>query len=174
MALISAFLPNWLKRKPFEFTASGAGTDSSQERDAAKRPTLLERLRTILWANKIGFHLLVILVLLVCLARASNAVLQRQHENAGVFFMDLLTCVAWPPLLWLTCLNSFFIPLQYAFSPPTIPNHDQLLKRDPVRRASYPAEVHETGHCRYVGSQEIAYSLIIVYTAALFGFSWYI
>ena len=165
-------MPRWIKRKSFEFTASGAGGDSTKERNATQRFPLADRLRNILGTNRLGFHLLYVVVSIICLARTSNRVLQRQHEGTEDFVVDLLTHVAWPPLLWLIWLNSFLIPLQYTLNPPTIPNHAQLLKRDPVRRASYPIEVKQTGQCRWLGSQEFNYMAVVLYTSVLFGFSW--
>lgn len=166
-------MPAWLKRKQFEFAASGADS-KVEEREASNHSLLLERLRDTLWTNRIGFHLIYILVLVACLVQSSRNVLQRQHNSTEEVLLDLLTHVAWPPLLWLICLNSFIVPMQYAFNPPTIPNHEQLLKRDPVRRASYPKEVHHPGHYRHPGSQELNYTMIVGYSAALLFFCWQI
>lgn len=164
-------MPAWLKRKPFEFSASGAGASAFKERDDTNRPSFSQRLRSTLWANKIGFHLAYILVLVVCLVQTGNKVFQRHHESKKELLIDIFTHVAWPPLPWLICLNSFLIPLQYAFNPPTIPNHAQLLKRDPVRRASYPKEVQEPGQFPQLGTQEVNYTISVFYAAALFFFS---
>lgn len=164
-------MPAWLKRKQFEFAASGADS-KVKERDASNQPPLLERLRDTLWANKIGFHLIYILVLVACLVQSITKVLERQHKSTQALLVAFLTHVAWPPLLWLICLNSFAVPIQYALNPPTIPNHEQLLKRDLVRRASYPKEVHHPGQYRRPGSQELNYTFIVGYSAALLLFCW--
>lgn len=85
--------------------------------------------------------------------------------------MDLVIRVAWPPVLWLVCLNSFTVPIRCAFRPPSIPNRAQLLKRDPVRRASYPDGVQEAGEKQFLGSQTICYTLIMVYVFGLLIYS---
>jgi len=65
-------------------------------------------------------------------------------------------------------LNSFDIPIHYAFRPPSIPNWALLLRdKNPVRRASYPDEVHEAGEDTVFESQTISYSLIVVYIFGL-------
>ena len=66
---------------------------------------------------------------------------QHHHATTTSLMTDLLVHIAWPPVLWLVTFNSFVIPIRYAFRPPTIPNHAQLLKRDPVLRVSYPQDI---------------------------------
>lgn len=167
-------MPTRLKRKPFEFAPSGARDRTTKETDIAKRYPLLERLRDSLWTDKVAFHLMYILVLLACLVRTGSKIPERQCESAPDILVKILTHMAWSPLLWLVCLDSFFIPLQYAVQPPIIPNHQQLLKRDPVLRARYPKEVHQPGQSRYLGSQVMHYTVVVAITAASFVFSWYI
>ena len=43
-----------------------------------------------------------------------------------------------------------------------------MLKKDPVRRASYPQHVSEAGEEKTFGSQHLCYSLIMVYVFLLF------
>ena len=85
--------------------------------------------------------------------------------------MDIVIRIAWPPVLLLVCLNSFTVPIRYTFRPHSIPNRAQLLKKDPVRRASYPDEVQEAGEDQFLGSQAICYSLSMVYVFGLLIYS---
>jgi len=87
--------------------------------------------------------------------------------------MDFVLRIAWPPVLWLVCMNSFTIPIRCAFRPPSIPNRSQLLKKDPVRRALYPDEVQDPGEDQTFGSHALCYSLIMVYVVSLFVYSFY-
>ena len=51
----------------------------------------------------------------------------------------VLITAGWPPLAFqqiLACL----IPLQYACFPPTVPERERLLQRDPTSTAAYPVQ----------------------------------
>lgn len=64
------------------------------------------------------------------------------------------------------------VPIHSAFCPPSIPNRSQLLKMDPLRRASYPDEVREVED-GFIGNQAIDFSLIMIYVCGLFVYSLY-
>lgn len=143
------------------------------ERDSNARPPLSKRLLDSLWGSKVGFHMLYVTVCGVGVARSFTSVMGRPHETTTTLMIDLLTHIGWPPALWLVIFNSFFIPIRYAFLPPSIPNHAQLLKRDPVLRASYPREAKESEDQKLSLDQEIVYSLCMAYGLGLFIYTWY-
>ena len=105
------------------------------------------------------------------LVRIFSAIVKSPHDGFVSLLMDLVVRMAWPPVLWLVCLNSFAVPIRCAFRPPSIPNRSQLLKKDPVRRAAYPSGVHEAGEDQTFGSQTMCYTLVIIYVASLLLYS---
>ena len=164
-------MPTWLKTRQFKFSASGAEYDTTKERDSFKRPPPLEMFWRSIWMNKIGLHLAYILVVIICLIHAGTKVSHRHHESFHELATDILTHIAWPPLLWLNCLNSFLVPLKYAYRQPTVPNNQQLLKRDPIRQASYPKEIRHSAQHGYLGSREFVYAVTVASSATLLFFT---
>ncbi len=128
----------------------------------------LRRVLRTLRTENVGFHLAYIMLCGAGLARSCSLILQRPHSTIGSIALDFVVRIAWPHVLWLICLNSVAAPIRCAFRPPSIPNRAQLLKKDPVRRASYPQDVSEAGEDRIFGSQHLCYSLIMVYVLVLF------
>ena len=166
-------MPSWLERKTFEFTSSGSDKSGKNERDGNARAPLSQRLLESFWGSKVGFHFLYVAICGFGVARSTASVIGRQHDTVTSLIIDLLIHIGWPPALWLVTFNSFVIPIRYAFLPPTIPNHAQLLKRDPVLRASYPQEVKESTDQRLSLDQEIVYSLCMAYGLGLFIYTFY-
>lgn len=107
------------------------------------------------------------------LARSCIAIVRRPHDSYESLWVDLVVDEGWPPVLWLICLNCFAIPIRCAFRPPPIANNSQLLKKDPVRRASYPDEVQQAGADQMLGGQTICYTLIVVYVFVLSFYNYY-
>lgn len=173
VALIRAFLPSWLEPKTFEFKSSGSDKSEMNERDINSRPPLSQRMLDSLWGSKVGFHVLYMAVCGLGVARSIASLMQHHHATTTSLTIDLLVHIAWPPVLWLVTFNSFVIPIRYTFLPPTIPNHAQLLKRDPVLRASYPQDVKESEDQKLSLDQDVVYSLCMVYGLGLFIYTWY-
>ncbi len=173
VALIRAFMPSWIERKTFEFTSSGSDKSGMNERDINMRPPLSQRLLDSLWGSKVGFHLLYVTICMYGFAWSIASILGRHHDTTTSLMIDLLVHIGWPPVLWLVTFNSFLIPIRYAFLPPSIPNHAQLLKRDPVLRASYPKKVKESQDQKLSLDQDIVYSLCMTYGLGLFISTWY-
>lgn len=133
----------------------------------------------MLWDNKIALHTIYFAVLLfavvynVARPATATAVLHIDDRNAmesstpGAI-KDLTTRIGWPPLLWLICLNSTAVPIRYALLPPTIPNREQLLKRNPVLRASYPKEKDTQDKGAFFG-KDTCYTLCGGYVLSLLG-----
>ncbi len=114
-----------------------------------------------------------ILLCTVGLAHSCYAIIQRPRDGYESLSMDFVLRMAWPPVLWLVCMNSFTIPIRCAFRPPSIPNRSQLLKKDPVRRALCPDEVKDPGEDQTFGDHTLYYSLTMVYVISLFVYSFY-
>lgn len=115
-------------------------------------------------------------VLLLGLALGRQILFVILHHANSVATSSIITMmvvhVFWPPCLWLVLLNSFAIPIRCAFSPLSIPNRSQLLKKDPVQRASYPSEVTESLKGEGFDGRMVTYTAIVVYTAliGIFGY----
>ncbi|KAL9126718.1 MAG: hypothetical protein Q9175_007875, partial [Cornicularia normoerica] len=137
--IIRAFLPAWIQTKPFEFTPSGSSADSKRETLPKHDIGRLRQAWNTLWGENVGLHLIYFLLCTFAVARSCSIVI---HESQSLP-LAIITSLAWPPVLWFICLDSFVVPIHSAFCPPSIPNRSQLLKRDPLRRASYPDEVRE-------------------------------
>ena len=166
-ALVQAFSPTWLQSKTFEFTPSGSASDSKRKETPGHDIGGLRRVLRTLRTENVGFHLAYIMLCGAGLARSCSLILHRPHSTIGSLALDFVVRIAWPPILWLVCLNSFTVPIRCAFRPPSIPNRAQLLKRDPVLRASYPQDVSEAGEDKIIGSQYLCYSLIMAYVFVL-------
>ena len=128
----------------------------------------LRRVLRTLWTEKLGFHTAYIMLCGAALVRSCSLILLRPHSIINTLALDFVVRIGWPPLLWLVCLNAFAVPIRCALRPPSIPNRAQLLKRDPVRRASYPHDVSEAGEEKTFGGEHLCYSLIMVYVFLLF------
>ena len=124
------------------------------------------------WDSKIFLHLIYFTVCSIGVARSAVLVAQNEHDANNPLIKDIILHLGWPPLLWIVCLNSIAIPIRYAFVPPTIPQREQLLKRDPVLRASYP-EFQESGpENSLILSQDVVYSFCMVYVLGLLTYAW--
>ena len=142
------------------------------ERDSINRSPLLTRLLDIFWKSKVCLHLIYFTFCSVGIARSAILWWKRSQENQASLMKDALIHFGWPPLLWLVCLNSAAIPIGYAFLPPTIPQREQLLKRDPVLRASYPQDSESDGGDTFLFGQHASYSVCMLYTLGLFVCTW--
>ena len=167
VTLVKAFAPRWMQDSTFEFTPSGADSGPQDKGTTRQNTSGLRNLLSSMWSHYGGFHLGYVVLCGAGLARSCSQIYQRPHLENGSLAFDLVVHIAWPPVLWLVCINSFAVPLRYAFHPPTIPNRAQLLKRDPMRRASYPHEVKDVSENYLLGSHALCYSFIILYTLAL-------
>lgn len=161
-------LPNWFQGKAFQFSPTGSGDGSVNERNPAEN-SLSQRLRAALWTNKIGLHMIYVLISTICLAISVNRVLSRQHEGMTAVLVDLIVHVGWPPALWLVCLNSFSVPIQYAFNPPTALSDAELLQHDAAAGATYPKQKQVDS---YRTPQSLIHTGVFVYNVALFLWTW--
>ncbi len=161
-------MPSWFQGKTFQFSDSGTGDGSVNERNPAEN-TLSQRLRAALWTNKISLHIFYVLICAICLGFSLGRVLSRQHDGTTALLVDLTVHVGWPPVLWLVCLNSFSVPIQYAFNPPTTLSDAQLLQHDPVSCVTYPKQRQVNS---YRTPQSLIHTGVFVYNVALFLWTW--
>ena len=171
ITLIGAFLPSWVQKKKFSFTPSGS-SDGKSERDSTGVSPMFQRLADMFWDSKIFLHLIYFTVCSIGVARSAILVAQHEHDANNPLIKDIILHLGWPPLLWMVCLNSIAIPIRYAFLPPTIPQREQLLKRDPVLRASYPQSDQSSPENSLALSQDVVYSFCMVYVLGLLTYAW--
>ena len=133
---------------------------------------MFQRLADMFWDSKIYLHLIYFAVCSVGIARNALLMSQHAHDRENPLMKDILIHLGWPPLLWLVALNSIAIPIRYALLPPTIPQRAQLLKRDPVLRASYPHSQASCAETTLVFSQDAVYTACMVYVLGLLTYAW--
>jgi hypothetical protein len=102
------------------------------------------------------------------------------HQSATKsYLLDLLTHAGWPPVLWLVCVVSCWTPVQYAISPPTVPDRNVLLyreeRKDGSLGAAYPTdEAKKIKQSKVHLLHELQYSLLCAYQVAVFIWSFYL
>ena len=133
---------------------------------------MFQRLPAMFWDSKIFLHLIYFTVCSIGVARSAVMVAQHEHNADNPWTKDIILHLGWPPLLWIVCLNSIAIPIRYAFVPPTVPQREQLLKRDPVLRASYPQTQRSGPEYSLIFSQDMVYSFCMVYVLGLLTYAW--
>lgn len=180
------FLPRWLGGSSAGFSPTGSIANELHERDRAQRQPLFRRLKAVLWDCRAGLHLLYILF---CLAAATlssvRCVVDRPSRspwsswlwsssssssstNSNVWIC-LLTHAFWPPVLWSLFASACWVPIQYALWPPTMPDREELLERDPSSGVAHPKQRERAIHWSKKNyAYEAQYSLLTLYTAVLF------
>jgi hypothetical protein len=67
-------------------------------------------------------------------------VTDSKNNTTKKLLISLLTHAFWPPIIWLTCMVSCWLPINYALFPPDCPDRQELLVRDPDTGVAYPSE----------------------------------
>ena len=177
IAIIRSFiLPRWLGGKVAAFSSSGSIKTDLNERHARFRAPLLARLRVILVDCMAGMHLIYIIFALsavtLSLTRAfvyNDLATDYHHPTKQNILVYLLTHAAWPPVLWLILLVSCWVPIGYAINPPTMPEREELLVRDPVTLVARPtAEAKSIKWGAKSVVHEVLYAALTLYTVLAF------
>lgn len=165
--LRSFVLPKWLGGQAQAFKPSGSLKSNLNERDAQHRAPLHRRLFVILFNNLASFHMLYVYF---CLAAVVLSTYRCILQNTT---RDRLTCAlthaAWPPMTWIIVVSAFWIPITYACDPPTMPDREQLLHRDPKTGIAHP-----TPRSKKIGFKpetfmfELEYCATTAFTALVF------
>jgi hypothetical protein len=174
LTIVKSFLlPSWLGGKPMAFSASGSIKSELNERSATLRAPLARRLRVIIWDSKGYIHLLYALVTLVAVAVSTGRAFHYPHAHTILVY--LLTHAFWPPVLWLFCITAYCVPLRYAIWPPTVPDREDLLDRNPKTQVAHPKEYWKNQRWgRGTFWHETQYSLCTTFTAVIFLGSFFI
>ena len=170
LTIIHAFiLPTWLGGKVSAFTPSGGIKSELNERDSHLRAPLGWRLKVILWDCNVIMH---VVYLLFCMAAVTKSTVDGIIINKGSTeqtLLYMLTHACWPPILWLIAVNACWAPIHYAIWPPTVPDREDLLDRDPTTGIAHPTkEAKSIVWDKTNAFHEIQYSMLTVYIIVLF------
>lgn len=167
-------LPKWLGGKVAVFTSSGSQKAELNERDPKLRAPLWRRLKVTLWDCNCYLHLSYIIFVLVAVILATIWNFHDNHTTRSLL-ISLLTHAGWPPLIWVSCALSCWLPIGYAFYPPDCPDREDLLERDPKTGVAYPKkEATEIKSGWMSIAHEAWYTLVTLYTTGVFIVSFWI
>ena len=175
VAIVRSFLlPRWLGGKLATFSSSGSIDSVINERDARTRAPLMRRVKAILWHGGVFIH---VLYVCFCVGAATSSTVRaftttKDNWQDRLFYM--LTHAAWPPLVWLVASVACTVPIKYALFPPTMPDHEGLMRTEMDTGVAYPsnsAKQAKWGKTNLL--HEGFYALISIYTTFLFIGSWF-
>lgn len=177
LSVIRSFLlPKWLGGKVAVFTSSGSQASELNERDAQLRAPLWRRLKVIIWDCQAYMHCIYIAFVVAAVTLSTYRVSTVPHHlSTQGRLIQLLTHAGWPPLIWLTCTVSCWVPISYAIAPPSMPDREGLLDRDPKTGVAYPSKWAKSTKTSWVTwSHEAFYTFLTIYTTLAFIFSFFI
>ncbi|KAM0275975.1 hypothetical protein ACHAQH_007193 [Verticillium albo-atrum] len=170
----SFILPTWLGGQTQAFKPTGSLGSALNERDARSRKNMMRRLWAIL-VNYMGlFHLAFVYLTLVGVVLTSYRCFFRDSAVVDVL-RCLVTHAFWPPLTFLFICSSLWTPVAYAIDPPTMPEREALLDRDPKTGVAHPTR--QSKKIAFGGQAawfELEYTFTTVYTALIFAASFFL
>lgn len=133
------------------------------------------RLKVTIWDCQCYLH--VVYMMFVIAAVAVSIYWNLTDETLTTtkeVLISLLTHAFWPPLIWLTCMLSCWIPIGYAIAPPDCPDREDLLDRDPETGVAYPKEESKRTKSTFgTYFHEAMYSLLTLYVTVVFVLSFW-
>jgi hypothetical protein len=164
----SFLLPSWLGGRHMAFSSSGSLKSDIKERDPASRAPLFCRLKVILWDCKFWMHILYVIFVLVAIMRSTVTGILTSSTLKDTL-MYLLIHAFRPPILWMVCITGCLTPITYAIWPPTMPEREKLLEREPKTEVARPkAAWKKTRYSKLTFWHEFQYSLATAFTATVF------
>ncbi|KAJ6087046.1 hypothetical protein N7467_005960 [Penicillium canescens] len=167
----SFILPKWLGGQAQAFKPTGSLGSALNERDAKKSKNMFVRLRVILVNYMASFHLAFVYVTLVAVVISSYRCF-AQNTSFRDIILCLITHAFWPPLTFLFICTSLWTPVSYAIDPPTMPEREDLLTRDPKTGVAHPTK--KSKKIAFGGQAawfELEYSVATVATILVFVYS---
>ncbi|KAK5280700.1 hypothetical protein LTR14_012228, partial [Exophiala xenobiotica] len=142
MSIIRTFLlPSWLGGKVAVFTSFGSQKADLNERNKALRAPVWLRLKVTIWDCQCYLNLTYISFALAAVGVSIYwNVTDVENNTVKKTLIALLTHAFWPPIIWMTCIMSCWVPINYALFPPSEPDRTELLVRDPMTGVAYPSE----------------------------------
>lgn len=161
-------LPTWLGGQILTFVPTGSIPNQLYERDAKRRVSLGDRLRSIMIKDGAILHVILSIFSVVSVASVLLRAQTQFPDRSSDYWMYMLThlgCTylrislsvfplppylssiravvltfnaAGMPLGWFFSFFALLTPIRYAIFPPTVPEREDLLVRDPATGAGYP------------------------------------
>lgn len=168
LTIIRSFvLPTWLGGQTQAFKPTGSLKSALNERFPKMRAPMYRRLWTILVNYMAGFHVAYVYWVLVAVTLSTyRAFLQHGIRTK---LLENLTHAWWVPLAWVLVVSSFWIPFTYAVDPPSMPDRETLLVRDPKTGVAHPTK--ESKKIAFRGQTlwfEFEYTFTTVFTTVVF------
>ena len=164
LCLIRSFvLPKWLGGQAQAFKPTGSLKSKLNERDPQKRAPMWRRMWTIIVNYMAFFHVGYVYFTLVAVVMSSYRCFLKLTTK------DILICLVthalWPPLTFIIVCSSFWIPITYAIDPPSVPDREELLERDPKTGIARPTkEAKKIGFKGQSAWFEFEYTFTTLYT----------
>ncbi|CAK7275306.1 hypothetical protein SEPCBS119000_006626 [Sporothrix epigloea] len=169
LCLVRAFaLPKWLGGQAQAFTPTGSISSKLNERDSTLRKSMAKRLWVTI-INYMGwFHIVFVYVTLVGVAMSTYRCF-FWYTSLKAVLQGLVTHAFWPPLTFLFICSSMWTPIAYAIDPPSMPDREDLLIRDPKTGVAHPTEsakkIAMNGQTAWY---ELEYTTSTIYTILIF------
>ncbi|KAF2427528.1 hypothetical protein EJ08DRAFT_615815 [Tothia fuscella] len=169
LTVVRAVLPKWAGGASMGFKPSGSLNGGLSERSASERAPLLQRLKFIIIDSHGWFHVCFILFTAGSVAYATSRAWTDTDRSTFKILESLLTHAFWPPVMWLIILSALCQPIKYAINPPTMPDREAMLDRDPATGIAHPKrEFRVQKWTQTHHTHEFMYVLMSGYTIFLF------
>lgn len=169
----SFILPSWLGGQAQAFKPTGSLGSALNERDPKLRKNLFVRLRVILFNFMALFHFGFVYVTLVAVVISTYRCFAVENSFKGVVIC-LITHAFWPPMTFLFLCTSLWTPVSYAIDPPSMPEREELLTRDPKTGVAHPTK--KSKKIAFGGQAawfELEYTVATVATILIFVYSFF-
>jgi hypothetical protein len=163
----SFLLPTWLGGQTQAFKPTGSIESALNERFPKLRAPIYRRLWTTLVNYMASFHLAYVYFVLTVVVLSTYRCFLKDGLKTQI--MCLLTHAFWPPLAWVIVCSAFWVPITYACDPPSMPDREELLDRDPKTGIAHPKKAaKKIENSAQSAWFEIEYTFTTVYTAVCF------
>ncbi|PMB65940.1 Cellulose synthase catalytic subunit (UDP-forming) [Beauveria bassiana] len=164
----SFMLPSWLGGQAQAFKPTGSLGSALNERDARHRKGMGRRLAGICFNYMAIFHLLFVYMTLVG-ATMTTFLCFTEFSAFKDIARALITHAFWPPLTFIFLCSSMWTPIGYAIDPPTVPDREDLLIRDPKTDVAHPnRKSKKIAFGQQAAFFELEYTATSLYTIAVF------
>lgn len=166
--LRSFVLPEWLGGQKQAFKPTGSLKSELNERDPHARAGVFQRLSVIAINYMAGYHMFYVYLVLAAVTLTTSRCVFDQY-TADEKLKCMLTHAFWPPIAWIVTISAFWTPIQYALDPPSVPEREQLLDRDPKTGIAHPSK--KSKKTAFAGQTvwfELEYLFSTAFTAVVF------
>lgn len=169
LSIIRSFvLPTWLGGQKQAFKPTGSLKSELNERNPATRAGVWQRFIVITTSYMAGYHLFYCyLVLAAVTLTTMRCIFDKPTVQEKLVCM--LTHAFWPPIAWIMTLSAFWTPISYALNPPSVPDREALLDRDPKTDIAHPTKKSKkTAFATQTAIFEFEYFISTTFTTLLF------